>query len=71
MEHFEIWKFQLPITDYPVVPMPRYSHIMHIAEQPGDGVVIWAIVRPGEAIMQRRFRVVGTHVFDLGEEVRS
>jgi len=54
-----IFKYVLPLSDDPIVPMPIGAEV--ISAQGQDLTpVIWAIVDPDQPTVQRRFRIVGT-----------
>lgn len=55
-----IYKYDLPISDYPVVEMPVGAIIMSIQSQ-NDGVFIWALIdKQEEGREYREFVVFGT-----------
>ena len=57
-----IWKFRLPIEDYPSIEMPVGAKPLFVAEQNAEPF-LWALVDPDdkqEATEIHRFRVVGT-----------
>lgn len=64
-----IWKYQLPLTDEPVLNMPVNAKIIHVDDQHGV-LCLWAEVDRDEELvpfltMPRQFYVVGTgHTFD-------
>ena len=65
----EIWKFTLPVTDYPVVSMPKGARVLSVGVQHGE-VQIWALVDPEAPKELRGFRVAGTG-HPLEDEIES
>ncbi len=55
----EVWKFPLPITDYPKIEMPIGAIPMHVAQQHNQNF-LWALIDPENGIEERAFRLVGT-----------
>lgn len=65
-----IWRYPLPITDEPVIPMPAGAQVLSVGpfRQPsGSGAYyvdppldLWALVDPDAPVEDRAFRVVGT-----------
>ncbi|KKK61113.1 hypothetical protein LCGC14_3017550, partial [marine sediment metagenome] len=55
----KIWKFTLPVTDHPIVLMPKGAKVLSAGVQHGD-VQVWALVDPEAPKESRRFRVAGT-----------
>jgi hypothetical protein len=62
----QIWKYELPVQDKVVVPMPQGAKV--ITAQPQRGAVtIWAEVDPEARRVARTFRIIGTgHPVDDG-----
>lgn len=62
MKHDEavaVWKFALPMNDFPVVRMPRGATVLHAAKQ-DEELYLWAVVTPTSPMVDRTFRVAGT-----------
>ena len=55
----EIWKFTLPVTDYPVVSMPKGARVLSVGVQHGE-VQVWALVDPEAPTELRRFMKIDT-----------
>ncbi len=66
----EIWKYTLPLTDYPVVSMQKGARVLSVGVQHGE-VQVWALVDPEAPTELRRFRVAGTGHTLLEEEFVS
>ena len=54
-----IWKFDIPLQDESVIPMPDGAEVIHVGVQ-GDTVVAWATVDTRARLAEYRFQVVGT-----------
>lgn len=55
----EIWKFDLPIQDTPIISMPEGAKILSLQVQ--EGVPrIWALVNPQNDMKSRFFHIIGT-----------
>lgn len=55
-----VWKYALtPLSDYVTLEMPRGAKPLYVATQFGVPC-IWALVRPEEPLVNRRFRIAGT-----------
>lgn len=65
----KIWKFTLPVTDHPVVSMPKGAKVLSAGMQGGD-LQIWALVDPEASKELRKFRVAGTGL-PLEDEIAS
>ncbi|KKK62381.1 hypothetical protein LCGC14_3004920 [marine sediment metagenome] len=65
----EIWKYTLPLTDYPVVSMQKGARVLSVGVQHGE-VQVWALVDPEAPTELRRFRVAGTG-HPLEDEIAS
>ncbi len=55
----EIWKYTLPLTDYPVVSMQKGARVLSVGVQHGE-VQVWALVDPEAPTELRRFMKIGT-----------
>ena len=65
----KIWKYTLPVTDYPVIPMQRGARVLSVDVQHGE-VQIWALVDPEAPTELRKFRMADTG-HPLEEEIVS
>lgn len=65
MAEKKIWKFTLPMADYPVVSMPKGARVLSVGVQRGD-VQVWALVDPEAPMEDRRFKVAGTGHYLVG-----
>ncbi len=65
----KIWKYTLPVTDHPILPMQKDARVLSVDVQHGE-VQVWALVDPEAPTELRRFRVSGTG-HPLGEEIES
>ena len=54
-----IWKFPLEITEEQLVEIPRAARPLSVQFQ-GDGLVLWAMVDPAEALIVQRIAILGT-----------
>mgnify|MGYP003579241511 CR=1 FL=1 len=57
--HRQIWKFEVPLVEYPVIAMPRGARVVHFGEQK-DKPQVWALVDRQAATEPRKFRLIGT-----------
>ncbi len=55
----EIWKYEIPLTDAPIVEMPKDAWVFSAGEQAGK-LFVWAFVDPDADLVRHRFRVAGT-----------
>jgi hypothetical protein len=55
-----IWKFPLQETDEQSFLMPEGAQVLHVEEQPGHGLQLWALVDPSKSREQRTFQMYGT-----------
>jgi len=55
----EVWKFPLGYSDYVWVSMPEGAEPLHI-DMDGPIPMLWALVNPNNAYVQRKFRFAGT-----------
>lgn len=55
-----IWKFEIPVTDRPLVTMPAGARVLHVAEARPDLLWLWAEVDTDAPTEQREFVIVGT-----------
>ncbi len=66
---FSIWKFPIPVEREFKLEMPAGSKVLSVQDQvPGAGPCLWALVRPKEPSVWRRFILVGTGHPIRGEE---
>lgn len=65
----KIWKYPLPISGLPVIPMQRGARVLSVDVQHGKAQV-WALVDPEAPTELRKFRVVETG-HPLEEEIAS
>ena len=54
-----IWKFELPVTDRAVIPIPTGASVLGVGVQ-GNIPVLWALVNPGAPAFERTFEIYGT-----------
>lgn len=54
-----IWKFPLPLMDFPAVTMPANAEIL-AAQMQGSAPCLWALVDPDAPMETRLFAIVGT-----------
>lgn len=54
-----IWKYVLPVTDYPSILMPEHSQVLSVQNQNGE-ITLWAVVDPDKPMTIRKFHIVGT-----------
>ena len=67
-----IWKFPVPLQDFPVINMPQGAEILQVFNEPGDGTYIHARVDPNALTLPRKFRLAGTGHRDVsGDYVGS
>lgn len=52
-------KFEIEVTDFPVVMMPKYAEVLYAREQ-GDKMYVWARVESENELVPYRFRMAGT-----------
>ncbi len=55
----KIWKYTLPVSDYPVISMPKGARVLSVDVQHGK-VQVWALVDPEAPTELHRFMMVGT-----------
>ena len=57
----KVYKYAVPITDFPVIPMPEYSKVLS-AQVQYDQVFIWALVdlNLNHKMVERKFMLAGT-----------
>lgn len=57
-----IWRFSLPITDRPMIDMPRGAHVLSSppSSRNDSQIEIWAQVDTDQSVEKREFRIVGT-----------
>lgn len=70
---FQVWKFDLKVTDFAVVKMPEGAKVLSAAERGefGNRLDVWALVDTEAPMRDRLFRVVGTgHPFPDAEDCR-
>ena len=53
-----IWKFPVPLGDYPTIEMPKGAQVLHFDMQ--NRLTIWALVDPSAPKEERHFRLAGT-----------
>ena len=54
-----IYKYELPLTDTPVIQMPNGAKVLSAGEQMGK-LFVWAHVNPDVDLVPHQFRVAGT-----------
>lgn len=55
-----IYKYRLPICDYPVITLPKGAQILSVGEQNG-GLHVWALMDDEEKdFIYKKFRIFGT-----------
>lgn len=54
-----IWKYPLHIEDLNVIRIPGKGKVLCVQMQRGEPC-IWVAVDPGAALIERKFRVIGT-----------
>lgn len=65
----QVWKYALTLSDYVTLEMPRGAKPLYVATQFGVPC-IWALVRPEEPLVNRRFRIAGTgHPIEAHEAI--
>ena len=76
-----IWKYEIPLTDKPVIQMPKDARMLSVGEQRGK-LFVWAAVDPEADSVPHQFRIAGTghpvsmplasmHVFCIGTVIMS
>ena len=56
----KIYKYELSITDFQFINLPRNAVILHVGEQGDAQLYLWALVVPERHIEKRVIRIVGT-----------
>jgi hypothetical protein len=56
----KIWKFDIPIQDVVVLPMPVGAEVLSVGMQGAGSLCLWAIVQPMAPSQERVFYVCGT-----------
>lgn len=69
MTELKIWKYTLPVSDHPVVSMPKGARVLSVDVQHGD-VQVWVLVDPEAPTELRKFRMAGTG-HSLEKEIES
>ncbi len=64
-----IWKYTLPVTSHPILPMQKGAKVLSVDVQHGE-IQVWALVDPEAPKELRRFRVASTGNA-VGEEIES
>lgn len=59
MNETTIWKYEIPIDEYPEIDMPKNAEILSFNAQ-HDSPCLWARVTPGSPTEKRKFRLAGT-----------
>lgn len=54
-----VWKYVLPIHDWPSLAMPEGARVVAVAEQ-GEALCLWADVDTDAPLCVRQFRLAGT-----------
>jgi len=63
-----VWKYQIPITDYFEISMPKRSKILSIGMQE-NSPVMWVLVDTESEKENKSFRLAGTgHPLDIDED---
>ena len=63
-----IWKYEIPLTDEPVIEMPLGAVVRHVGEQDGQ-LCAWVQVIPTQPMVRHRLRVAGIgHPLHLPDE---
>lgn len=62
MSEFRIFRYQLPVEDFPEILMPYGAQILSVASPRNGGQMpdLWALVDTTAHLVPRKFRVVGT-----------
>ena len=55
-----VWKYKLELQDYSEIEMPLGAKILCAKIQDRDILNLWCLVTPGEACINRKFRIAGT-----------
>jgi hypothetical protein len=57
-----IFRYRIPVDDFPVVDMPVGAEVLTVAASADDTTLLdmWAVVDPAAPVERRAFRVVGT-----------
>jgi hypothetical protein len=59
-----VFKYEVPVEDHVTLELPCVHELLHFDNQKGDAV-LWALVDPESAKIERHFRVAGTgHVIE-------
>ena len=59
MTEHVVYKYPLAWSDEASVMMPRGARVL-AAQPQGSELFVWALVRPGLPLVERRFRIAGT-----------
>lgn len=68
-----VWKYAIPpgqMRDVVPIAMPANAKILHVAEQAGGALCLWALVDPAVERVQRLIRIAGTG-HEIEEAVRD
>ena len=60
----KVWKFEIPIADEFMFPMPGGARILDVQMQHGLPQM-WALIEEGVELETRRFRLLGTDGLDV------